>query len=627
MAIKFLYICENRLTCMTNKISFGLLIFLLAFQSIQAQVKNSGNDSVKVYKNIETYSKKNKVNSFIYRLLFRSSRKSLPSTNTQRKRYFIKKSFDRNEGKIIRNINIETMDPFGYSVDNYKDVPEKGFERFGNKLHVKSKNWTIRNLLLFKKNEPLDSLLTKESERLIRKQRYVRSVIIKPVEIPNSTDSIDISIRVLDSWSLIPTGAISNSQGSFELTERNFFGLGHEFENDINKRFETGQTAYKAKYSISNIKNTFINTTFTYENSLDNYTTKSARIERPFFSPFTRLAGGIFLEKRFYIDSLPDNAGIFANQRFKLETQEYWFGHSFKIFGSRTEDFRTTNLVTTIGYKNVSYLEEPELLYDSTKFFSSEKLYLATIGLNTRKFAEDKYLFNFGIIEDVPYGQVYSITGGIQDKNNLKRAYFGGRFAYGGYFNFGYFGTNVEWGSFYNNGCTEETTFRVEANYFTNLLSLGNWKIRQFIKPTVVFGNHRAPIIKDRVTLSDQDIISGFTNPLINGIRKVTLSFQTQTYVPGNWHGFHFSPFYNMSFGLLGTENDKVFNDRLYSKFSLGVLINNDYLVFNSFQISFSFYPSIPYEGSNVFKTNTFKNDDLILPDFQIGQPVIVPFK
>jgi len=247
--------------------------------------------------------------------------------------------------------------------------------------------------------------------------------------------------------------------------------------------------------------------------------------------------------------------------------------------------------------------------------------------LNTRKFAEDKYLFNFGIIEDVPYGQVYAITAGVQDKNNLRRGYFSGRFAYGRYFDFGYLGTNIEWGSFYNNGCTEETTFRIETNYFTNLLSLGNWKIRQFIKPTVVIGNHRAPIIKDRVTLSDQNIISGFSNPLINGNKKLTVAFQTQTYVPGNWHGFHFSPFYNMTFGLLGNETDKVFDDRLYSKFSLGVLINNDYLVFNSFQISFSFYPSIPFEGTNVFKTNSFKNDDLALPDFQIGQPVIVPFK
>lgn len=615
---------------MSSKHYIYFLLLLFCCQNLLAQEKksHSGNDSTKVYKNIEKLSKKSKFNKFIYKLLFKSNRKQKASTSsTKRKRFLIKKAFDRSEGKIVRNINIETLDPFGYSVDNYKDEPEKGFEKFGNRLHLKSKNWTIRNLLLFKKNEPLDSLVAKESERLIRRQRYTRSVIIKPVEIPGSKDSVDISVRVLDSWSLIPTGSLSSSRGNFELTERNFFGLGHEFRNDFTKRFDTGQTAYLGQYSINNIKNTYINSVFTYENSIFNNTTKSARIERQFFSPFTRLAGGIYFEDRFYVDSLSLGTVDFESHRFKLETQEYWLGHSFKIFKGRDEDYRTTNLVTTIGYKNVNYLETPTLVYDPKRFFASEKLYLATIGLNTRKFAEDKYLFNFGIIEDIPYGQIYSITGGFQDKNNNRRSYFGGRFAYGDYFPFGYLSLNTEWGSFFNNGCTEETTFKIEANYFTNLIQLGEWKIRQFVKPKLVIGNHRAPVSKDRVLLSDDNGIVGFNNPLISGTRKISMALQTQTYAPGNWHGFHFSPFYNMTFGFLGDETDKTFDGRLYSKFSIGVLINNDYLVFNSFQISFSYYPSIPFEGDNVYKTNSFKNDDLALPDFQIGQPIIVPYK
>jgi hypothetical protein len=147
----------------------------------------------------------------------------------------------------------------------------------------------------------------------------------------------------------------------------------------------------------------------------------------------------------------------------------------------------------------------------------------------------------------------------------------------------------------------------------------------------LVAGKQKGAINNSSTGAWTADLITGlgkvFNNPLINGNRKLTLTFQTQTYAPGNWHGFHFSPFYNMTFGLLGNVNDKVFDDRLYSKFSIGMLINNDYLVFNSFQISFSYYPSIPYEGTNIFKSNSFKNDDLALPDFQIGQPVIVPFK
>lgn len=612
---------------MSSKHFICFLFIFCVCQNMASQEKKSAGDSTRVYKKIENYSRKNKFNKFIFRILFKSNRRAKATSSNTRKRFLIKKSFDRNEGKIIRNINIETLDPFGYSIDNYKDEPEKGFERFGNRLHLKSKNWTIRNLLLFKKNQPLDSMIVKESERLIRRQRYTRSVIIKPVEIAGSKDSVDVSVRVLDSWSLIPNGTLSSSEGNFELTERNFFGLGHEFKNDFTKRFDTGKTAYLGKYSISNIKNTYINAAFTYSNSINNNTIKSARLERQFFSPLTRLAGGIYFENRFYVDSLPDNNNTFEDHRFKLETQEYWLGHSFKIFKGRDEDFRTTNLVTTVGYKNVNYLEVPDLSYDPERFFSSEKLYLTTIGLNTRKYAEDKYLFNFGIIEDIPYGQVYSITGGFQDKNNSKRSYFGGRFAYGDYFSFGYLALNTEWGSFFNNGCTEETTFRIEGSYFTNLQHLGDWKIRQFVKPMLILGNHRANIIEDRVQISDNNGISGFSNPLINGTRKVSMALQTQTYAPGNWHGFHFSPFYNMTFGFLGDDTDKYFDGRLYSKFSIGVLINNDYLVFNSFQISFSYYPSIPFEGSNVFKTNSFKNDDLALPDYQIGQPVIVPYR
>ena len=623
---KSYYICSILIQAMKSQFLYCFLLLFFACQISQAQEKNSGNDSVKVYKKIEDYSKKTKFKKFVYRMLFKSKRSESTSRKNARKQFFIKKSFDRNEGKIIRQIIIETLDPFGYAVDNYKDAPEKGFEKFGNGLHLKTKNWTIRNLLLFKKNEPLDSIVTKESERLIRKQRYVRSVIIKPIEIPNSNDSIDISVRVLDSWSLIPTGVISGSRGRFDLTERNFLGLGHEIENDYTRRFDDGKKAYNAHYTINNIKNTYIKTTFTYNNDLNNNVTRSARIERQFFSPLTRLAYGAYYENRFYIDSLPDNAAIFQNQDFKLETQEYWFGHSFKLFGGKSEDSRTSNLVTTFGYKNVNYQKRPSLVYDPSQFFASEKLYLATIGINNRKFEEDKYLFNFGIIEDVPYGQVYAITGGFQDKNNQRRSYFSGRFAYGNYFSFGYLGANIEGGSFFNNSQSEETTFRVEANYFTNLISIGNWRIRQFVNPTLVLGGHRAPIIKDRLSVSDENGISGFNNPLINGTKKLSVTFQTQTYAPGNWHGFHFSPFLNVALAVLGDESATYFNDKLYSKFSLGVLINNDYLVFNSFQISFSFYPSIPYEGTNVFKTNSFKNDDLPLPDFQIGQPVIVPF-
>ena len=38
-----------------------------------------------------------------------------------------------------------------------------------------------------------------------------------------------------------------------------------------------------------------------------------------------------------------------------------------------------------------------------------------------------------------------------------------------------------------------------------------------FVKPTIVFCYFLSPIIKDRVTLEDQDGISGFGNPIALG--------------------------------------------------------------------------------------------------------------
>ena len=111
---------------------YFFLFLFFACQICQAQEKNSSNDSVQVYKKIEDYSKKNKFNKLVYRLFFKSKKSTAVAKKNSRKRFFIKKTFDRNEGKIIREIIIETLDPFGYAVDNYKDEPENGFERFGN---------------------------------------------------------------------------------------------------------------------------------------------------------------------------------------------------------------------------------------------------------------------------------------------------------------------------------------------------------------------------------------------------------------------------------------------------------------------------------------------------------------
>ena len=71
---------------------YFFLCFLIACFQTQAQEKNSGNDSVKVYKKIENYSQKSNFNKFIYRLLFKAKRSETRSQKNIREHFRSEKS-------------------------------------------------------------------------------------------------------------------------------------------------------------------------------------------------------------------------------------------------------------------------------------------------------------------------------------------------------------------------------------------------------------------------------------------------------------------------------------------------------------------------------------------------------
>jgi len=612
-----------------------LMLLILACVPMHAQDKPAAKDTIKdkheqKYKKLENYSQRKKFTKFLHKLIFKPVEKKKASQARQKVKNRtpeMQNSFDKYEGKIVRRIIVETLDPFGYSVSDTTRKPESGFHRFGNRVHLKTKEFTIKNLLLFKRNEPLDSLLIKDSERLIRSQRYVRRVAIKPLPISAASDSVDVYIRVLDSWSLIPNGSASSSRTSFSVTERNFLGLGHQFENDFDKRLNSGKTSYLARYTVPNIMNTYINTSLTYQIWKGDNWVKSFGVQRNFFSAYTKWAGGVYVESRFQRDTLPNKQEEWNWQNFKSDSQDYWAGYAFKIYKGETEEARTTRLVTTGRYYNRNYKETPTIEYDSIGFYSGEQLYLASIGLTSRKFVQDKFLFNYDIVEDIPIGKVYSVTFGRQDKNNEHRLYLGGRYAFGNYYPWGYFSANVQVGSFFYKDYTQQTTLRIESLYFTNIKTLGSWRLRHFISPTIVMGDNRMPIYTDQLNINNDNGIAGFDSRTLRGTKKALITLQTQTFSPWNISGFRINPFANISLGVIGDEKHKLYKGPVYTKIGLGVLLYNDYLIFNSFQLSFAYYPNIPDQGYNIFKTNSIQNTDIRLPDFQVGEPDIVPYQ
>lgn len=603
-----------------EKIIILLFVSILISDFAIAQQTPAKKDSTHIYENIEAFSKQSKFTKFLYRIVFKPVNPATAKKKAKKKGYKkpVQKPYSAFEGKIIRHINIETLDPFGYSISDTLAATQNFFIKVGNDLHVKSQPVAIRNLLLIRQNQLFDSLLVKESERLVRSRGYVHDVSFFVKATSKNSDSVDIFIRELDNWSIIPKVVASNSRILINLTDKNFIGFGHEFQNGFTWHYAPDYYAYTTNYYIPNIRNTYINATLHYNTDQFNNFTKSVAVDRPFFSPLAKWAAGAFFTQEFSMDSALASDSLYVVRRIKFNAQDYWAGNASQLFKGNTENNRTTNFISTVRLFRIRYLEKPIEAGDAQPAFSNENFYMASIGISSRKYVQDKYIFKYGVTEDVPVGKVYNITGGYQEKNNSGRIYFGLRFSSGNYHRWGYLSSNFEYGTFIRASHTEQGVFTAGVNYFTGLFEIGTWKFRQFVKPQVTIGISR--FSSDSITLNDGYGLDGFNSPELSGIGRVLFTMQTQSYCPWNIIGFRFGPYVIYSLGLL-SDNAGFTNSKVYSQFGFGVLIKNENLVFSTFQISLAFYPIIPGTGLDVFKMNSFKATDFGFRDFEIGKP------
>jgi len=599
---------------LSYKNSFILFCFILFIQmSAFSQQKPAKTDTTHIYSNIETYSKRSKFTRFMYGLIFKPQIRILNKRKTYRK--LIQKPYSEFEGKVIRKINIETLDPFGYSIaDTISQLTL--LSKTGNKLHYKSQRITIRNLLLIHQNQRFDSLLVMESERLVRSKAFVSNVSFYVKRTSAKSDSVDIFIREIDNWSLVPKVSASTSSNTVLLTEENFLGTGHEFSNSFTRNISNGMNAYSTNYVISNIKNTYISTTLHYETDEFRNFNRSLNFDRPFYSPFAKWAGGV---------SIKGINSVTTPLQYKYNVQDYWAGYAKQIFKGNTLEERTTNLILTARYLHKDFLKMPTIAEDPLAFYSDENFYLAGIGISTRKYVQDKYVFQYGITEDVPIGRVYGLTAGYQLKNGANRLFLGARFSAGNYYSWGYFSSNLQYESFFLASSAQEGIWTADINYFTGLFEVGKWKFRQFVKPELTLGINR--FSNDSLTLNDGYGLGGFKSTNLTGTSRLLLSLQTQAYAPWNFIGFRFGPFLNYSLGVLGHADTGFKNQRIFSQIGLGVLMKNENLIISTFQFSVSFYPQMPGKGDNVFKTNSFKTNDFGFSDFEIGKPATRVFQ
>ena len=511
-----------------------------------------------------------------------------------------KKIIKKFTGKVIRKISIKILDVFGASVNNPKDTVRSWVQEIGNTLHINTKEWLIKNKLIFFEGQIFIPFYILESERIIRESPYVYDVRIIPQLIENNADSVDILVYVQDIWSFNGSASYSsgNKTGSVSIDDVNFLGFGNKFYGGLN--FDPKITQgwdWDGSYTFDNIEKTFLSANIYYVSDI-NSEQYGLSIGRDFFSLIISWAGGVkqhWLNTRY--PEILNSSGLIETVRYNQ--QDYWLGYAFNLrqIDSSEENQNAFNLSGRIT-RNV-YSQKPR--FDTLNLFQDNTFYLGRIGYSSRKYYQDHYIFGLGKTEDIPLVHMIAFLYGYEIGSNSSRPYYGLKTGYSFKNNsLGYCYGGFQIGAFHSNQKWLNLTYILEVMYFSNLNVVGKWKWRHYIESRYSYSYD--PIRPQGIlNINNENGIRGFSDNYLKGAKKLVLNYEVDIFTPLQFLGFKLAFITFADYGLISSNNNSLFTSKLYQGYGIGFRIKNEHLIFPAFQFMFGFYPNTSQADVNNF--------------------------
>ncbi|MEO8068349.1 MAG: hypothetical protein ABI599_11705 [Flavobacteriales bacterium] len=597
------------------------VLFLLLVSTGQVVAQN---DSLALYRNIERVAGKYKVTRWIYDAIFVApvSDEAPAAAGVPQRRVDPNIKY---KGRVVRSINVQVLDPFGFSVDDTIRSPTNFVQRTGNAVHRRTRGRVVRGLLVVRTWDRLDPFKVMESERLLRASPVVNDAAIRVVPVRGTRDSVDVFVLVHDKWNIDVSGEGDLGSASGTFRDRNVLGWGHELEQRVLYVPDQPELELQGKYSIYNIRRSYIGSTFSYSTSTT-VDRAALSFDRSFYSPLTRWAGGFGLGKSWSSDVRTDALnGTITAYPIAPVVLDTWLARSFRLGDGVTAAGRSSNIVVGARYALTQYAARPPVEVDSIGIYSNTALYLVSAGLSMRQYYEERYLYRFGATEDVPEGLLSTVSAGFLQRGSAAALpYIGFTFSMGANTDrLGYLSGTLGYGTFFDHGEAADGTLRADLSYFSNLAALGRWHLRAFARAHCVLGFDKP--VYSRITISGTELY-GLNGNTLSGTHKTLLNLEAVAYAPYTLLGFRFAPVLLIGFGNVGQETEALFSGRIYSAYSFGLLIRNENLLVKTFEISVAYYPYLPDGGRSVFQVNPSISFSLGARDFAFSRPDLIPY-
>jgi hypothetical protein len=519
-------------------------------------------------------------------------------------------------GKRIRNIEIQRLDVFGSNIYNPLISNPNKIENILNKTHLNTNEFIIRKNLLFSEGDTISPLRLSDNERILRTLPFINDSRI--VVIPVSDDEADIVVITRDVYSLGASIDYSSlRKGTVSIFEKNLLGLGHEFRLDM--PFDANlpdSPGFGLSYKVDNISKSFINMNIFYFNGLGrkNY---GFSLDRKLISYTTKYGGGISISEMFTTEDL---GTLPVPEPLKYNLQDYWLSRSFLL-----NKEKVTRLIFGARYTNNNVFDHPFILPDSYFNLQQYKMFLGSAAISIQKYYKTNLIYGYGRTEDIPYGGLLNLTIGREINEFKYRFYTGINLSAGQSIkSIGYLYFSTGFSTFLHDGITEQGLLQLRTNFFSNLLYLGSYRIRNFIKVDYTRGFDRYS--DEYITFRHENGFSGFSNDTIKGTQRLTVSLESVFFSPKYFYGFRFAFFAFADLGYLSGTNEMVSVGGVLSGVGLGLRIRNDNLVFNTLQIRLGFYPNLP-QFSKVNYLD-ISGEQMLKPDnFDPGPPSILTYR
>lgn len=206
-------------------------------------------------------------------------------------------------GATIRAINVIVENVF----DPSNPDEDKKLYRWANNVHVLTRESVVLDILLIAPGDRFVARRLDESARALRARGFISEASLEIAAYDAATNSVDVTVRVRDSWSLALDLKLNRKGGKTEwgigLSDNNLLGTGKTLEVGYESEIDRDQALLG--YSDGNVFGSRISLRALLANASDGHR-RELLVERPFFSLDTPWTVGGSLHDEQRIDTMYD---------------------------------------------------------------------------------------------------------------------------------------------------------------------------------------------------------------------------------------------------------------------------------------------------------------------------------